>query len=87
MEEPISHLPKKQQGGFLTIHGDPEVGEPCMFGKGMYLSVFHCLCYDMGIFTYISENQVAEERYLDLKEEDYIRLDEIREEHCRDVAD
>ena len=26
MEEPISHLPEKEQGGLLTINGDPEVG-------------------------------------------------------------
>ena len=40
MEEPISHLPEKEQGGLLTINGDPEVGEPCMCVKYMYLSVF-----------------------------------------------
>ena len=26
MEELISHLPEKDQGGFLTINGDPEIG-------------------------------------------------------------
>ena len=36
MEERISHLPKKEQGILLTINGDPEFGEPCMFGKGIY---------------------------------------------------
>ena len=55
MEEPISHLLQKEQGGFFTINGDHEVGEPCMFGKGMYLSVFYCLCYVTDISTYISE--------------------------------
>ena len=28
MDEPISHLPKKEQGEFLTINRDLEVGEP-----------------------------------------------------------
>ena len=58
-----------------------------MFGKGMYLSLFYCLCYVMYISTYILEYQVAEERYPDLNEEEDIRLDEIREEHLRDVAE
>ena len=26
MDEPISHLPQKEEGGLLTINGDPEVG-------------------------------------------------------------
>ena len=26
MEEPISHLPEKEEGGLLTINGYPEVG-------------------------------------------------------------
>ena len=26
MEEPISHLPKKEEVGLLTIDGDPEFG-------------------------------------------------------------
>ena len=51
MDEPISHSPKKEQGELLTIVGDPEVGEPCMFGKGMYFSVFCCLCYAKYIST------------------------------------
>ena len=25
MDEPISHLPEKEEGGLLTINGDPEV--------------------------------------------------------------
>ena len=87
MEEPISHLPEKEEGVFLTINGDPEVGEPCMFVKGIHLSVFYCLCYDTDISTYMSEDQVAEERYPDLNEKEDIRLDEIREECWRDVAE
>ena len=81
MEEPISHLSKKKQDGLLNINGDSEVGEPCMFVKGMYLYLFYFLCYGMDISTDISEDQVAEERDTDLSEEEDIRLDEIREEH------
>ena len=54
-----------------------------MFGKSMYLYVFYCLCYAKDISTYMSEDQVAEERYPDLNEEENIRLDEIMEEHWR----
>ena len=50
-----------------------------MFGKGMYLSIFYCLCYEMDISTDMAEDQVSEERDLDLNEDDNIRLDEIRE--------
>ena len=55
MEDPISHLPEKEQGELLTINGYPEVGETCMFVKGMYLSVFYCLCYVTDIYTDMSE--------------------------------
>ena len=85
MDEPLSHFPKKEQGELLTIVGDPEVGEPCMFGNGMYLSVFYCLCCEMDVYTDMSEDQVAEERDPDLNEEEDIRMDEIRDEHWRDV--
>ena len=50
-----------------------------MFGKGVYLPVFYCLCYVIDISTYISEEQVSEERDLDLNEEEDIILDAIRE--------
>ena len=79
MEESISHLPEKEKGMLLTINGDPEVGEPCMFVIGLYLSVFYCLCYDTNISTNMLEYQVAEERDPDLNEKEDIRLDEIRE--------
>ena len=62
----------------MTIVGGPEVGEPCMFGKGMYSCVFYCLCYVKDISTYMLEDQVTEERDTDLNEEEYIRLDAIR---------
>ena len=40
-----------------------------MFGIGMYLSLFYCLCCDNDRSTYMSEDQVAEERDPDLNEE------------------
>ena len=52
-----------------------------MFGKVVYLSVFYCLFYVTDRSTDISEDQVAEERDPDLNEEEYIRLDETREDH------
>ena len=71
----------------MNINGDPEVGEPCIFVKGMYFSVFYCLFYEMDISTDMLEDQVAEERDPDLNEEEDIRLDEIREEHQRYVTE
>ena len=58
-----------------------------MFDNGMYLSFFNCLCYEMDVSTYMSEDQVLEERYPDLNEEDDTRMDEIRDEHWRNVAE
>ena len=58
-----------------------------MFGKGMHLSVFYCLFYLKGVSTDILEEQVLEERYLDLNEEEDIILDAIREKHWRDVSE
>ena len=37
-----------------------------MFVNGMYLSVLYCLCYDTNISKDILEEQVVEERDLDL---------------------
>ena len=71
----------------MTINGDPPDGEPCMFVKSMYLSVFYCLCYDTDIYTDISEEQVVEERYPYLNKMEDIRFDEIREYHWRDIAE
>ena len=79
MDEATSHSPEKEQGELMNIVGDTEVGEPCMFGKDMHLSVFYCLCCVKDISTYMSEDQVVEERYLELNEEEDIRLDAIRE--------
>ena len=73
MDEPLSNSPKKEQGELLIIDGNPEVGEPWMFVRGMYLYVFYCLCYVKDISTDLSEEKVLEERYPDLsKEEDII---------------
>ena len=41
MDDPLSHSPEKEQGELLIIVGNPEVGEPCMFLKGVYFSVFY----------------------------------------------
>ena len=43
MEESITLFPKFEEGVPLTINGDPPNGEPCMFVKSMYFSVFYCL--------------------------------------------
>ena len=87
MDEPLFHSPGGKQGELLTIVADPEVVEPCIFGKCIYFSVFSCLCYEMNISTDMSEDQVAEERDPDLNEDGGIRLDAIREENWRDVSE
>ena len=53
----------------------------------MYLYIFYCLCYVNDISTHISEDQVSENRDLQLNEGEDIRMDEIRGEHWRDVAE
>ena len=40
MDDPISNSPEKEQSELLTIVGDIEVGEPYMFGNGMYFMSF-----------------------------------------------
>ena len=87
MEKSITLFPKKEEGVLLTINGDLADGEPCMFVKGMYLSLFFCLCYDTNISTYISEDQMAEESDPDLNKKEDIWFDEIREYHWRDIAE
>ena len=71
----------------MTTNGDPPDGEPCIFFKGVHLSVFYCLCYDTHINTDYSEEQVVEERDPDLNGMEDIRFDEIREDHWRDLAE
>ena len=51
----------------------------------MYFFVFYCLCYEMNISTDMLKDQVSEERDPDLNEKGDIILDEIREDHWRDV--
>ena len=53
----------------------------------MYLSVFYCLCYEMDVSTDMSEDQVSEERDMDLNEEEDIIMDESRDEHWGDVSE
>ena len=87
MDESITLFPKIEEGVLLTINGYPPNEEPFMFFKGMYLSVFYCLCYDTDISTDISEGQVAEDRDTELNEMEDIRFDEIQEDHWRDLAE
>ena len=53
----------------MIINGDPEVGEPFMFVKGMYFYMFYCLCYVNDVPTDISEGQMSEERDPNLNED------------------
>ena len=46
MEDLITLFPEIEEGEPLTINGDPPDGEPCIFVKGIYFSVFYCLFYD-----------------------------------------
>ena len=50
-----------------------------MFVKGMYFSVFYCLCYEIYISADILEEQMSEEIDPDLNEEEDIILEESRE--------
>ena len=42
----------------LTIDGDTDIKEPCMFERGMYIFVFYYLCYVKDISTYMLEEQM-----------------------------
>ena len=53
----------------------------------MYLSVFYCLFHVNNISTDMLEKQVSYKRDPDLNEEDDIRMEEIREDHWRDVSE
>ena len=59
MEEPISNLPQKEKGELLIIDGNPEVEEPWMFERGMYIPVFYSLCYVKEISMDMLEEQVS----------------------------
>ena len=87
MDDPLYNSPEKEQGGFLIIDENPEVGELFMFRRCKYLSVFYCLCYVKDISTDMSEEQVSEERDPDLNEDEDIRTEDSREEHWSDVDD
>ena len=43
MEESVTLFPEIEEGLPLNINGYPPDGEPCMFLKGVYLSVLYCL--------------------------------------------
>ena len=58
-----------------------------MFEIGMYFYVFYCLCYVKDISTYMLEEQVSEERDIDLNSEDYTRMEDSKEDHWRDVIE
>ena len=58
-----------------------------MFVKGVYFLVFYCLFYEIDISTDMSEEQVSEEIYTDLIEEEYIRMDDSGEEHWGYIAE
>ena len=62
MDEALSNSPKKEQGKLLIIDGNPEVGEPCMFGRGVYLSVFYCLCFMLIRCQWICRGNICRER-------------------------
>ena len=71
----------------MTIDGDSVVEEVQMFERGMHVYLFYCLCYVKEISTDMLEEQVSEERYPDLNEEEDIRMKDSGEEHCRGVAE
>ena len=65
IDQPISGIPQKEIGKLLTIDGGPVVEEASMSERGVYFSVFYCLCYVEDISTDMLEGQFLEERYLD----------------------
>ena len=62
----------------MTIDGDPGVEEPCMFERGMHLSLFYCLFYVKEISTDMFEEQASEEIDPYLNEEEDIRMEDSR---------
>ena len=57
---------ERGQGESLTIYGDPVCEGDGTFGKVMYLYVCYCLCFFEETSLHTSEEQVMEERDLDL---------------------
>ena len=62
----------------MTIDGYFVVEEAHIFERGIYFSVFYCLCYVKEILTDILEEQIPEERDTDTNEEEDIRMEDIR---------
>ena len=58
MDDPLSNSTEKEEGELLISDGNTEVGEPCMFGRVMYFSMFYFLCYVREMSTDLSEEQV-----------------------------
>ena len=58
-----------------------------MFERGMYFSVFYCLCYVKEIPTDMLEVKSSYKRDPDLNEDEDIRMEVSRGEHWMDVAD
>ena len=50
----------------------------------MYFYVFCCLCYVKEILMNILTEHVLEDKYTDLNDEGYIRMEDSREEHWKD---
>ena len=44
MDKAISYLPEKEECELFNNVRDTEVGEPYLFGKGIYMYMFYCLC-------------------------------------------
>ena len=57
-----------------------------MFEICMYFSVFYFVCYVEEISTDMLEEQVSEERDLELNDQEGIRMEYSRKDHCRDVS-
>ena len=45
VDETISDLPRIGQDGLLTINGYPSGEVYIMFKRGVYFSIFYCLCF------------------------------------------
>ena len=58
-----------------------------MFERGMYFSVFNCLCYVKETSTETLKEQVWEVRDPDLNKEEDIKIEDSREEHWRDSSE
>ena len=73
-EDSISDLPPKGEGELLIINGYPVFEEGAIYGNGMYLSLFYCLCFVKERNMDMLEEQLRAERYTDLEINGDIRL-------------